>query len=296
MSQSYLWLGGTGQTSDMTPHDLGPNDLVWDHFSRPRVDDVVARIRAAADAGFAAIGLYLGTFRAMKDDPAEVERIDGALAETGLVVANVEVARGWASPDRADASCTEQETLAYEMADHWGCRYLQVIGDYTGTIAEAAVGFGALCDRAADHGLLVGIEWVPSMTNIETAATAAAIALEADRPNGGFCFDSWHLTRSTNDLNDLRSLPGDRIFATQWSDGTIAPQHPDYYRDCLMNRVPPGDGQFDLVDMVRILDEIGSRAPLGLEVCSTELWEGPVDVAARSAARGMRAVLAEARG
>ena len=230
------------------------------------------------------------------DDPAEVERVDGALAETGLVVANVEVARGWASPDRADASCTEQETLAYEMADHWGCRYLQVIGDYTGTIAEAAVGFGALCDRAADHGLLVGIEWVPSMTNIETAATAAAIALEADRPNGGFCFDSWHLTRSTNDLNDLRSLPGDRIFATQWSDGTIAPQHPDYYRDCLMNRVPPGDGQFDLVDMVRVLDEIGSRAPLGLEVCSTELWEGPVDVAARSAARGMRAVLAEARG
>ena len=178
MSQSYLWLGGTGQTSDMTPHDLGPNDLVWDHFSRPRVDDVVARIRAAADAGFAAIGLYLGTFRAMKDDPAEVERVDGALAETGLVVANVEVASGWASPDRADASSTEPETLAYEMADHWGCRYLQVIGDYTGTIAEAAVGFGALCDRAADHGLLVGIEWVPSMTNIETAATAAAIALD----------------------------------------------------------------------------------------------------------------------
>jgi hypothetical protein len=31
------------------------------------------------DAGFAAIGLYLGTFRAMKDDPAEVD----AAAEVG---------------------------------------------------------------------------------------------------------------------------------------------------------------------------------------------------------------------
>jgi hypothetical protein len=30
--------------------ELGPNDLVWDHFSRPRRDDVVARSRAAAAA------------------------------------------------------------------------------------------------------------------------------------------------------------------------------------------------------------------------------------------------------
>lgn len=275
--------------------DLGPTDLVWDHFSRPRADDVVGRIHAAADAGYAGIGLYVGAWAAARDDLGAVERIDAALAARRMVVANIEVARGWASPDRADDGCREIEALAYEMADRWGCRYLQVIGDYTGTLAEAAVGFGALCDRAGEHGLLVGLEWVPSMTNIEDAATAALIVIEADRPNGGFCVDSWHLTRSTNDLDDLRALPGDKVFATQWNDGPIAPDHPDYLTDCLTNRVPPGNGDFALVEMVRILDELGSTAPIGIEVCSSTLWDAPVETAARAGADGMRKVLADAR-
>ncbi|MGI9596099.1 MAG: sugar phosphate isomerase/epimerase family protein [Acidimicrobiales bacterium] len=278
-----------------SPADLGPQDLVWDHFSRPRHDDVVARIDAAAGAGFGAIGLYLGAWARLRSDPTAVEAIDAALDRTGLVVSNIEVVRGWASPDRPDQSCLDQEALAYEMADHFGCRYLQAIGDHTGSVAEAAVGFGGLCDRAGEHGLLVGIEWVPSMTNIETAARAAEIVTAADRDNGGFCVDSWHLTRSTNNIDDILQLPGDRVFAVQLNDGTIEPQHPDYLEDCLTNRVPPGDGQFDLVGLIRALDQIGSTAPLGLEVCSTELWQGPVDVAAAVSAQGMRRILAEAR-
>ena len=133
------------------------------------------------------------------------------------------------------------------------------------------------------------------MTNIENAATARKIVLDADRPNGGLCFDSWHLTRSTNDLDDLRSIPGEKIFATQFNDGTLAPQNPDYYTDCLSNRIPPGQGEFQLVEMVRILDKIGSRAPIGLEVCSTALWAAPVVDAARVSADAMRSVLANAR-
>ena len=284
-----------GTLMDMTSaRDLGPNDMIWDHFSRPREDDVVARIHAAAAAGYKGIGLYIGAWKTMRKNPEARERVEAALASTGMVVANIEVARGWASPDRADERCTEIEELAYGMADHFHCRYMQVIGDYTGTLTEAAVGFGTLCDRAAEHGLLVGIEWVPSMTNIEDAATAKRIVLDADRVNGGLCFDSWHLTRSTNDLDDLRSIPGEKIFATQFNDGSLAPQNPDYYTDCLSNRVPPGQGEFQLVEMIRILDQIGSRAPLGLEVCSTTLWAAPVAEAAQASADGMRAVLVAA--
>lgn len=285
----------TSRSAARSARDLTRDDFVWDHFSRPRHDDVVGRIEAAADAGFSAIGLYLGRWASLQGEQAELERVDDALARTGLVVANIEVARGWASPDRPDSTCLDLEAVAYSMADHFGCRYMQVIGGYTGTIDEAAVGFGSLCDRAAEHGLLIGLEWVPSLTNIEDATTAARIVEAADRPNGGFCFDSWHLTRSTNDLDEIRALPGEKIFATQWNDGTIEPEHDEYVEDCLRNRVPPGDGEFDLVEMVRILDELDAPAPIGLEVCSTELWQGPVDVAARAAIDGMRRVLAEAR-
>ena len=282
-----------------TAHDLGPDDLVWDHFSRPRHDDVVARIDAAAAAGYAGIGLWLGVWARLRDDPEAVAGIEAALDRAGLVIANIEVVRGWAEPDRASAACREQEALAWEMADRFGCRYLQAIGDHTGSVAEAAAGFGALCDRAADHGLAVGLEWVPAMTNIGTAARAAEIVLAADRANGGFCVDSWHLTRSTNDLDDVRALPGDKVFAVQLNDGPIEAPHggtgQEYLVDCLTNRVPPGEGDFALVELVGILDDIGSTAPIGLEVCSTELWEAPVGEAALRSAQAMRRLLASAR-
>lgn len=278
-------------------HDLGPDDLVWDHFSRPRHDDVVARIHAASDTGFAGIGLYVGAFASLRDQPGELDHIDEALDATGLVIANIEVARGWSGVDGPDETCRQIEALAYDMADRWGCRYLQCIGnggDEALDIDIAATGFGGLCDRAADHGLLVGLEWVPSMTNIGDASTAARIVATADRDNGGMCFDSWHLTRSTNDLDELRALPGEKIFATQWNDGTLEPANPDYLEDCLTNRVPPGDGEFSLVEMARILRDIGSTAPTGLEVCSAELWAAPVGTAADRAADGMRTVLSSA--
>jgi len=277
-----------------TARDLGTDDLVWDHFSRPREEGVLPRVHAAAAAGYAAIGVFLGAWAALADDPAELERVDAALAETGLVVANIETLRGWQTPGD-DEALRRQEAMAYAMTEHWGCRYVQVIGDATGPLDHAAAGFAAMCDRAADHGLLVGLEWVPSMTNVGDATTALRIVTDADRDNGGFCVDSWHFTRSTNDLDDLRRLPGERVFATQWNDGTVAPQHPDYLQDCLTNRVPPGDGEFALVDIVRILDSIGSTAPIGVEVCSADLWAGPIDDAARLSADGMRRVLAAAR-
>ena len=105
--------------------DLGPDDLVWDHFSRPRADGVAERVYAAAAAGYAAIGLYLGAWATLREQPAELERVDEALASTGLVVANIETLRGWAVPGN-DEACRKQEALAYEMAAHWGCRYVQV--------------------------------------------------------------------------------------------------------------------------------------------------------------------------
>ena len=92
----------------------------------------------------------------------------------------------------------------------------------------------------------------------------------------------------------IRALPGDRVFAVQMNDGPRQPQLDDYKQDCMANRVPPGEGEFDCVAFVRLLAEIGVRAPISLEVCSTELWAAPAAEAARRAADGMRAVLAEA--
>jgi sugar phosphate isomerase/epimerase len=270
-------------------------DLVWSHFSRPRFGAFDERVAAAAAAGFAGIGLYLPEYERLRDEEGRTAaEIGRQLTDHGLALADLETVHGWGSTGDAAVEGARRERLAYELADAIGVRYLQVIGPYEGSVEQAADGFGALCDRAAAHDLLVGIEWLP-YTNIATAADAQAIVERAGRANGGYCADIWHHRRGADDDDMLRALPGAKVMAIQMNDRPHGrPQLDDYKRDCMVNRVPPGDGIFDCVGFVQVLREIGVEAPFSLEVCSAELWEAPAVDAATAAADGMRAVLAAA--
>lgn len=275
--------------------DLGWPDLVWSHFSRPRFGQFDERVAAAAAAGFSAIGLYALEYRRLRDEEhRSLGDIADVLRANGLVLGEIETVKGWwATGGDAHADCELVESLAYELADGVGARYLQAIGSYEGSFDEAVAGFAALCDRAADHGLKVGIEWLP-YTNIANADDARRIVEAADRPNGGYCVDIWHHIRGANDVAMLRRLPGDRVLAVQMNDGSLQPALPDYKADCLASRVPPGEGEFDAVGFVCTLVDMGVTAPISLEVCSTELWAAPVNDAAQRSADAMRSVLARA--
>ena len=267
-------------------------DLVWSHFSRPRFGAFEERVAAAASAGMAGIGLYVFEYARLRDEerrsPADIRAV---LDQHGVALADAEVVRGWwATEGEECAECARIESLAWEMADEFGIRYLQAIGPYECPLEHAADGFGSLCDRAAEHGVLVGIEPLP-YTNIANAADAQAIVRAAGRSNGGYCVDIWHHARGANDLSMIERLEPDRVFAIQMNDGALTPADDDYKIDCLANRLPPGEGEFDCVGFIRALMAMGVTAPISLEVCSTELWDAPAGVAARAAADGMRDVL-----
>lgn len=276
----------------MNARDLTWPDLVWSHFSRPRFDDFDARVRAAAATGYQGIGLYAQAYGRMREAGRTAAQLTKLVADHGLCIAEVETARGWWATEGPPADeCRIVEELAYELADAAGVRYLQVIGPYDCSFAQAVEGFGRLCDRAARHGLLVGIEWLP-YTNIPTAADAQAIVEAVGRDNAGYCADIWHHTRGANDLDLIRALPAEKIFAVQMNDGPAARILDDYKDDCLASRVPPGEGAFDSVGFVKTLIEMGVTAPISLEVCSHQLWAAPVEDAARASIEGMHRVLA----
>jgi sugar phosphate isomerase/epimerase len=180
------------------------------------------------------------------------------------------------------------------MAETFGCRYVQAIGSYQGELEVAARTFAGLCDRARSHDLVVGLEFLP-FTNIPDAATAAQIVDLADRPNGGVCVDTWHHFRGARDDAMIRALTARRITGVQIDDGATQPENPDYYTDCLENRRVPGEGEFDLVAFIRMLDEMDVSVPVSLEVCSTELRKLPAAEAAKRIRDGFLRVLAAAR-
>lgn len=281
-------------SSRRNPRDFDTTDLVLSYFSLDRLHPIEDRIAAAAAAGFSGIGLYTGEYQRLQSLGLADGWLDDILAAHDMCVAEIEVVRGWAQHGAAYDSCLAMETTAWEMADRWGCRYLQAIGPYDGTLTDAGNAYGALCDRAAEHGLVLGLEFLP-FTNLVTAADALRVVEQADRPNGGVCVDIWHHARGADDLSMIKAIGADRITGIQMNDGTRIPQNPDYLQDCLRNRVPPGEGEFGAADFVGTLIDLGVRVPWALEVCNDDVWGQPAAAHVQRCADGMRAVLAHAR-
>ena len=269
------------------PRDLTSNDLVLSYFSLPMRHPIEDRIALAAAAGFAGIGLYIGEYQQLVAEDRAGAWLDDVLAQHQIAVAEIEVVSSWARPGSDDRGF---EAAAWEMADRWECRYLQAIGPYSGSLDDAGRAFAGLCDRAAEHGLVVGLEFLP-FTNIVTATDALHIVEEANRDNGGVCVDIWHHARGANDLSLIAGIAPHRVTGIQMNDGPRVPQLPDYKDDCLRNRVPPGAGEFDVVELVTCLRNLGVTVPWSLEVCR-DLVDGPTPAQhVRECADAMRALL-----
>ncbi len=243
-------------------------EMVLSHFSLPRAHPIEERVRLAAAAGFDGIGLYVGNYAHLEADGFAPHGLRDLLAEHDMRLREIEVIPA------LGVGMQEREATAWRMADEFQCRYVQVIGNGGDDLAAAGRAFGSLCDRAADHGLVVGLEFVP-FTDIVSVHDARRIVEEADRANGGICVDIWHHERGARDLAGIAALPGELITGIQLNDGSRVPVEDDYYTDCLANRCAPGDGEFDMVGFLSALAATGTTAPWSLEVCSATGWAHP---------------------
>ncbi len=267
--------------------------LVLSHFTLDRNHPLDDRIRATGAAGFDGIGLYAGQYRQLLADGWSAGRVHDLLDEARVSMLEVEVLSGWGARYPTE-DYVEFERFVWEMVDEFDVPYVQAIGPVDaasdGSFGEAALRFGQLCDRAAEHGAMIGLEFLP-FTNIVDAADALTIVETAGRTNGGVCVDIWHHVRGANDLGLIRRIPTELIVGVQMSDGPAAPATSDYKDDCLRNRVPPGNGTFDVDGFVTTLLDLGVDLAWDLEVCNDHAWGRPADEHVAACANGMRTVL-----
>jgi sugar phosphate isomerase/epimerase len=279
---------------------LGPASLVLCSGTIPRDTSFRQRLEVAAEAGYRAVSLWGRDYeRARRDGHSDAEmRI--MLDDHGLVVAEVDPAWWW-TPGAAGVTIpAELDTLEVfrhgedhllRMAEAVGARSLNaadVLGG-TWTVEEGAEAFATLCDRAAQHGLLVHLEWL-AWSRIPDVSTAWDVVRMADRPNGGLNVDTWHCARTGTAADDLRALPGERVLAIQLDDGPLLPEE-NLIDATLHDRVLPGEGEFDLAGYLGALRDIGVRCPVGVEVFSDSLHASGPRAAARAAADASAKVL-----
>ena len=259
---------------------LGAGDLVLCSGTLGREVPFRERVDAAVAGGFSGLSLWGRDYWSARRDGLEDADIRALLADNALEVAELDLAWWWlpgASEVRIPAALDTEELFAYDeaelfrIADAVGARSLNAIDVFGGdwTVDAAAAAFAGLCDRAAVHGLLVHVEFLP-WSRIPDVATAWEIVRRADRPNGGVLVDAWHYFRSGGDDAALRAVPGDRVLALQLDDGPVAPEA-DLPAASLHNRVLPGAGELDLRRLMGTLREMGAVAPIGVEVFSDAL-------------------------
>jgi sugar phosphate isomerase/epimerase len=260
------------------------------------------RLAATRAGGFTGLSLWGRDYQEARDEGLSDTDIRLLLADHGLSVAELDPAWWWLPgvseihiPPEHDGerifAFGERELFA--VAESMGARSLNAVDVFGGTWSpdEAAAAFAGLCDRAAEHDLLVHLEFLP-WSRIPDLAAAWQVVREADRPNGGLMLDAWHYFRSGPDGTLLRSIPGASILGVQLCDAPAAAEANPLHAT-LHERLLPGDGELALGTLLADLRATGATAPIGVEVFSDELHALDPEAVGRSAGQSLRAVLGD---
>jgi sugar phosphate isomerase/epimerase len=252
---------------------------------------ISARVDAAMAAGCSRVTVGPADVAASGSDPVE---LGGYFRDAGLDVV-IDPVMNWygrtAMPDAGRYGESDADEVL-RMAEALGAVSLSVIGPFMPNevpAAELPERFAAFCDRAADVGAQVQFEFMP-ISAIADLDTAWPIIRDADRPNGGIVLDTWHFFRSDSDVALLEQVPGERIFGIQVSDAPAEPT--TSLVEETFDRRLPGDGELDLVGVLRVLHRTGGLRWIGPEVISPTLSAMPPADAAQLAVDRVRELVA----
>lgn len=236
-------------------------------------------LEGLAAAGYHAceIGAVKGWFEHIDPDTvadAEIDRIGRKLADLGITPVSLS--------GHAQLQTDEGAARFARAIDIAAALGMEVVNTYTGdatTDEEREAYFtnvGELCDRAARHGLKIGMETDSNM--LPTAEIGCAILDRINRPEVlGFNYDPANVVYYTgaDPLTDVRfALPRLNHFHFKDKVGGKG----------VFNFPPPGDGDVDMEGLLAILDEAGYEGPISAEVEFDERGWPDYD-ACRAAAR-----------
>lgn len=257
------------------------------------------RAAAAAAGGFSTTTMFPHDYAVAREAGLDDEGILSLHAERGVRLRTLDPFAKWvprweppadADPNRLALVSADADDF-FGIARRLGIETMTAIEPF-GTRhapADLAAAFGELCDRAADQGMLVHVEFTP-FSGIPDLAAAWDVVRAADRANGGLVFDTWHYLRGRRDDRLLAEIPGERIFAVQINDAAAQPRGP-LVIDTWRYRMLPGEGELDVETVLGILAvKRGIGAP-GIEVLSEELWKLPPEEIGRRSGEALTRAL-----
>jgi sugar phosphate isomerase/epimerase len=249
------------------------------------------RVRVAAEAGFAGIGLRAENYVAARDAGLDDTDMKAILDSYGITVMEVEYLTGWGTEADRDAEQRDKEQTVFHLARRFGAGHMNAGLLEKPPLKVVTDGFAALCRRAGD--VVVGLEFMP-YSGVPDLATAWEVISAAEQPNSGLLIDAWHWSRSGITADELAPVPAERIIGIQLCDVREQPMDP-LRQESLHHRLPPGHGSGDVVGMLRALWAKGVDAQVSVEVISDELLARGLAAVAATVMAAAQDVLAASR-
>jgi sugar phosphate isomerase/epimerase len=203
-------------------------------------------VQLAADTGADACGIRMlpaapgGVAYPLMDDAALTRETVARIEGTGVRVLDLEIIR--IAPDFEVAAFLP----FMDVGQRIGARNILVAGNDADE-ARLTANFALLCEAAQRFGLTCDLEFMP-WTKVPDVSTALRIVGGADRPNAGVLVDALHFARSCSTLDEVRSLPRERLHYAQICDGLVpGPSTTEgLIFDARCARLLPGEGGIDL--------------------------------------------------
>jgi sugar phosphate isomerase/epimerase len=191
----------------------------------------------------------------IRDDPPLQREIATALQERGISISFVD---GFLiEPDKDIRERADDLAIMAEL----GAPLVNTVSidpDLNRTIDQ----FGVLVELATAAGMDTTLEAVPNLTIANLPAALAAIQA-VGRREFRLLIDVMHYGRSGARAEDIAGLDPHLVGYVQINDVKLVPDNPNYWEESTTERLVPGTGELDLVDL---LAAIPSNVVIGIEV------------------------------
>ena len=229
------------------------------------------RLRAAAGAGFKAVGLWMKDLERWETDEGSLEGLVGLLAELQLHVAEICAVRICDGDGKVTYPSEAFRRAAAVRADCVICVYDNI----QAPLDLAREQWAEFVEHIAGFRVKAALEFIGTFDAYNTID--AALDVVASGPElGGLVVDTYHLWRGHSDIATLSGIASDQLFLVHLNDAKSVPREQSTDKD----RTYPGEGVMPLTHMLSTIRHIGYEGHYDVEIFGECQEQDPDKVAA----------------
>ena len=244
-----------------------------------RTTPLLDQIKAAADAGYAAIELWHDKIDEYLDTGGTLRDIRQTLDDHGLAVPTTIYLKAWFDVSDEEyiaglEDCKRKMAQAVELGSP------HIIASPPAGTADYDLGarrYRELLEIGCAMGVKPSMEFLGFVDQLNTIEDALEVMEKSGHAEATTILDPFHVFRGGGSIESISKLKSSQIAVSHFNDTPADPPRIEQH-DC--NRVMPGDGHLDLQRYVQLLAQTGYEGYLSLELFQEELWQqDPRDVA-----------------